>query len=220
MKLLHPQNMKYKLVIFDFDGPIADTSPGILDSHRYALRMMEHEIPSEAELRKVIGGNLLKTYIASFGFDEAGAREAVKIYRERYSQNGIHEAILYPGFSELLKNLKNRGIFIGVATLKAEGFAKIMLRELGIAQYFDVVCGMDSQDNMTKAELISKCCLSCNVQEKDAVLVGDSSNDLTGAQRSEVSFIGVTYGFGFNKHENYNFLTADSPDAVFRLIRE
>ena len=37
--------MKYKLVIFDFDGTIADTSPGILDSHRFALSYMKKKYP-------------------------------------------------------------------------------------------------------------------------------------------------------------------------------
>ena len=40
MNLLHQQNMTYKLVIFDFDGTIADTSPGIIDSHIYTLKSM------------------------------------------------------------------------------------------------------------------------------------------------------------------------------------
>ena len=55
--------MKYKLIIFDFDGTIADTSLGIIDSHKYALAAMGKSIPQDEMLRKVIGGNLLKTYI-------------------------------------------------------------------------------------------------------------------------------------------------------------
>ena len=47
--------MKYKLVIFDFDGTIADTSEGILDSHRYTLAAMERDIPSENVLQHRLG---------------------------------------------------------------------------------------------------------------------------------------------------------------------
>ena len=56
MKLLQEVSMKYKLVIFDFDGTIADTSAGIIDSHRFALSYMKKDIPSDVELRRVIGG--------------------------------------------------------------------------------------------------------------------------------------------------------------------
>ena len=77
--------MKYKLIIFDFDGTIADTSLGIIDSHKYTLAAMGKSIPQDEMLRKVIGGNLLKTYIETFGFQEDDARKAVGIYRKRYA---------------------------------------------------------------------------------------------------------------------------------------
>lgn len=207
-----------KLVIFDFDGTIADTSGGILDSHRFALAAMGREVPSEAELRGVIGGNLLKVYIERFGFAEPDAREAVRIYRERYAEVGIHNATLYPGFAEMVKELKNKGYKVGVATLKAEIFAKIMLKELGISIYFDEVCGMEPNDGLDKAGLILKCCEICGCNREDAILVGDSDNDYIGAQQAGVKFIGVTYGFGFMPDKTYDFKTANSCTEVRELL--
>ncbi len=208
MKYSPQQNMK--LVIFDFDGTIADTSGGILDSHRFALSTMGRVIPTEEKLRSVIGGNLLMTYIEHFGFTEPDAREAVRIYRERYAEVGIHKAILYPGFTYMAKRLKDKGYKLGVATLKAEVFAKIMLNEMGIANYFDEVCGMDPNDGLDKAGLILKCCDLCGCEKNEATLVGDSNNDFIGAQKAGVDFIGVTYGFGFNSGEKYEFKTVNS----------
>lgn len=207
-----------KLVIFDFDGTIADTSGGILDSHRFALAAMGREVPSEAELRGVIGGNLLKIYRERFGFAEPDAREAVRIYRERYADVGIHNAKLYPGFAEMVKELKNKGYKVGVATLKAEIFAKIMLKELGIAVYFDEVCGMDPNDGLDKAGLILKCCELCGCNREEAILVGDSNNDYIGAQQAGVKFIGVTYGFGFMPDETYDFKTVNSCSELMELF--
>lgn len=218
MNLLHQQDMKYKLVIFDFDGTIADTSLGILDSHRFALAAMGKEVPCEKELRTVIGGNLLQIYINRFGFGEDKAREAVSIYRSRYAENGIHMATLYPGFEMLLSKLKENDYKIGVATLKAEKFAKIMLSELGVDSYFDAVCGMDEYDGLTKALLIEKCCDLCGVEKSKAVLVGDSNNDLLGAKEAGVRFVGVTYGFGFSKDKNYCFNSADTTEEVLAII--
>lgn len=217
MKSLHQRNMKYKLVIFDFDGTIADTSSGILDSHRYALQAMGRDVPSESELRKVIGGNLLRTYIDVFDFEEEKAREAVKIYRERYAKEGIHMATLYPGVSNLLQNLKEAGLKIGVATLKAEKFAEVMLVEFGISELFDSVCGMDENDGLSKAGLIKKCCSQCGISEDNAILIGDSNNDFIGAQTAGVGFLGVTYGFGFKKKEKYVFDTVDTLQDVIKL---
>ena len=216
MKYSHQQNMK--LVIFDFDGTIADTSGGILDSHRFALSAMGREIPTAEELRSVIGGNLLNTYIERFGFAEPDAREAVRIYRERYAEVGIHKAVLYPGFADMVKELKNKGYKVGVATLKAENFAKTMLDEIGIADYFDEVCGMDQNDGLDKAGLILKCCDLCGCGKNEATLVGDSNNDFIGAKQAGVDFIGVTYGFGFNSGKKYEFKTVNSCAELLELL--
>lgn len=209
MKLSHLPNMK--LIIFDFDGTIADTSAGILDSHQYALKAMGRNVPSEAELRTVIGGNLLKIYIEKFGFEEKEARKAVQIYRERYAEVGIHKATLYPGFKEMLVMLKKKGLKIGIATLKAESFVKLMVQEMGIAESFDEICGMDPDDGLDKAGLVLKCCELCGCDKKDAVLVGDSNNDWIGSQQAGVNFIGVTYGFGFTANIEYDFATINNP---------
>lgn len=218
MRLLQKVNMKYKLVIFDFDGTIADTSPGILDSHRFALSYMKKSIPSDAELLKIIGGHLIDTYIQRFGFSELQAREAVRVYRERYAKVGIHKAELYPEFENMVKKLCERGYLIGVATLKAEKFAEIMLKEMGIQKYFTIVCGMDEHDDLDKTELIKKCCLLSGVNEMDTILVGDSDNDLIGARKSGVDFLGVTYGFGFQKNQKYDFHTVDSVVDIQRYL--
>lgn len=218
MNYLHRQNTKYDLVIFDFDGTIADTSPGIIDSHKFALKQMNAIIPSYEELLKLIGGNLLNIYTNIFKFKEEDARLAIKIYRDRYAKVGIHMANLYPNFEELLIELKAYGIKIGVATLKAERFAIAMLNELGISKYFDVICGMDENDTMTKSDLINKCCDLCNINKDKTILIGDSMNDYKGSIKSNISFLGVTYGFGIKNCNNYDFDTVNTCTNVLRYI--
>lgn len=210
--------MKYKLIIFDFDGTIADTSEGILDAHRYTLATMGRDVPSQDVLRSVIGSALLETYKVRFEFTEKQARQAVNIYRKRYAEVGIHKASLYPGFKETIVELKRQGYRIGVATLKAERFATCMLHEMGIIDYFDVVCGMDDSDMHTKASLVKKCCNFCDVDEHESVLVGDSNSDINGSREAQVNFIGVTYGFGFTTDINYDFQTIDCIHEIFNCL--
>lgn len=205
MNLSRRQNTK--LVIFDFDGTIADTSEGIIDAHRFTLKAMERKCPSDYELRKVIGRNLFQTYMDTFGFDETEAKKAVKIYRNRYAGVGIHKATVYQGCEDLLMYLKGSGISIGVATLKAEIFTEVMLEELNIADFFDEICGMDPSDSEDKTSLILKCIEKNGCIKDRAVLVGDSINDLTGAKEAGIRFVGVTYGFGFVPNILYEFDT-------------
>lgn len=216
MSCLHLQNMR--LVVFDFDGTIADTSPGILDAHRYTLDIMGRIVPPDEELKKIIGGNLLNVYSSRFFLNEVDAKRAVRIYRERYARIGIYQAKVYHGIEDTLMNLKNRGFKLGVATLKAERFATIMLKNMNLEEYFDVVCGMDSNDTLDKTKLICRCEQICEIGNTETVLVGDSNNDWIGAQRANVEFIGVTYGFGFTVGNDYLFPTLDKPQDLLKLL--
>ena len=196
--------MKYKLAVFDMDGTLADTSEGILNCHRYAHKMMDRPEPTDEELDGVIGGPLLDSYRTRFGFSEEDAKQAVKIYRERYAEQGIYEAKLYDGMQETLQQLKANGMKLAVATLKAERFAKIMLVNMGVAELFDVIYGVDDNDKRTKAELIQMCMDTLQIDKSETVMIGDSSHDLNGAKECNVDFIGVTYGFGFKNDEKQN----------------
>lgn len=212
--------MRYKLVIFDFDGTIADTSEGIIDSHRFALTRMGREALSAEELYSLIGGNLLNIYINHFGFSEFDARDAVKIYRRRYAEIGIHKARLYPGFKEVLVSLKRKGLKVGIATLKAENFARQMVKELNIAEFFDCICGMDLHDGLSKAELVKKCIAESGCTVSDAVLVGDTDGDMKGAQGAGTMFVGVSYGFGFKGGTQYDFPCCENCGELQKYLEE
>lgn len=220
MKSSPIQNMKYKLILFDFDGTIADTSPGILDSHKFTLESMGRSIPKDDELLNIIGGQLLKTYKEFFGFDDISAKRAVKIYRNRYEEVGINLADMYEGFSDLIDKLKENNFYIGVTTLKAERFARIMLNNFKVLEKFDIICGMDDQDSLTKTEMIQRCMKRCGANQLETILVGDSINDLKSAAEAGVHFVGVTYGFGFKEDKEYDFDIAHSPDEVYTIVNK
>ena len=211
--------MKYKLAVFDMDGTLADTSEGILNCHRYAHKVMGRPEPRDEELDGVIGGPLLETYKTRFGFPEEDAKQAVKIYRERYAEQGIYEAKLYDGMKETLQQLKASGVKLAVATLKAERFAKIMLANMGVADLFDAIYGVDENDKRTKAELIQMCMDTLQVEKSETVMIGDSIHDLNGAKECNVDFIGVTYGFGFKMPMNGSLgLFCIIPDDLLKAI--
>ena len=87
-----------------------------------------------------------------------------------------------------------------------------------IAGYFDEICGMDPNDGLDKAGLILKCCDLCGCEKENAVLIGDSNNDWIGSKQAEVSFIGVTYGFGFKPGNEYEFITIDKPMELTEIL--
>jgi len=187
----------YKLIVFDLDGTLADTSGGIIECHRFTLNKMRGEYPSDSELNGVIGAPLLSTYMTRFGFPEDQARAAIQIYREHYASTGISNAVVYPDIPSLLSALRERGKKLAVATLKAEQFAKVMLKNLMIDKFFDSIYGVDENDSRTKSQLIEMCMIHCGISPKETLLVGDSEHDRIGAKAAGVDFAAVTYGFGY-----------------------
>ena len=189
--------MKYKAVLFDLDGTLMDTSPGIIHCYNTtALNYGKEERPSDC-FRNIIGGTLPDNFKKHYSFTDDNVREAVEFYRKEYEVNGIHMAEVYKGIPELLSCLKENGIFTAIATLKREDFAVNMMKEFGLYEKFDVIKGMDKADTKTKSSIIDECLGIFNISPSEAVLIGDSKSDASGAEKSGVDFIGVTYGWGF-----------------------
>jgi len=193
--------MVKKLIIFDLDGTLADTSEGIRECHRYTNLVMRSSEPTDQELEGVIGAPLLETYMKRFGYSESDARRAVGIYRERYAQIGLKGVMLYEGIREALAGIKATGRKIALATLKAECFAREILFLTGISDFFDVIHGMDEKEVRSKADLVRLCMEDLQMRQQETVLVGDSHYDAKGAAEAQISFIAVTYGFGYKSRE-------------------
>ncbi len=189
---------RFKLIIFDLDGTLADTSEGIFNAHKYATKAVHYTLKAD-DLNGVIGDSLLHVYRDRFGLPEETARNAIQQYRAWYAEEGRFQASLYPGMKEALAALCQAGFVLAVATLKLEAFAQQMLEELGIASYFCAICGVDENDNRGKSDIINLAIQRSGLTKEAAVLVGDSVNDAKGAQESGIAFIGCVYGFGYRR---------------------
>lgn len=201
-----------KMVIFDLDGTLLDTSPGIFNSVRYAERELGLVPVREDELKKFLGPPPKEMYKKIYGLDEETASAAVKKHREYGGTTAIFEARVYDGIRTLLKKLRQEGYLLGVATLKRQDIAEKILTNFDLVHFFDIVVGMDERESYTKCMTIRKAMQS--VQAKEAVVIGDSLYDFEGAQEAGVEFIGVLYGFFFKEGEEYPFKCVSRPEEV------
>lgn len=190
-----------RCILFDMDGTLVDSYEGIYNAYRWAMEQAGRPFGGHAFVKKAIGAPLMQVMTQLCGMDQAQARQAVGDYRAYYARLGKRQAKAYPGMEETLRRLKEAGCFVGAATLKNEGFAKEILQQLGLAPYFDIVCGMDQDDRLTKAALIRRCMAAAGALAEETVLVGDSAFDAQGAKEAGVKFLAVTYGFGFRQPE-------------------
>lgn len=191
-----------KVILFDLDGTLVDTGPGIIHSLEYAMSKLGIQVNDSTELHKFIGPPLSESFQQFYGFNQEQTELGIKCYREHYRAEGMYEVEFYPGMMELLEHLRESGKTLAVATSKPEEFANKILERIDFAKYFSFICGstLDSQ-RTTKAEVIAYALQKCGVTDfGSAVIVGDRKYDVIGAKKVGIDSIGVLFGYG-NREE-------------------
>ncbi len=185
-----------KIVLFDLDGTITDSSEGIVNSIKYALsRLGFPEEPTE-KIKQFIGPPLQQTFKINYGITDY--QNAVAIYREYYAEKGIYENRLYDGIVAVLDQLKNEGYTIGLATGKPTYYSHIILKHFKIDHYFNAVVGSNMNGTRgEKPEIIRDVLAELNYDKElhEVVMIGDRKHDVHGAHHHQIKCIGVTYGY-------------------------
>lgn len=186
--------MKYDAIIFDLDGTITESAPGIMKSSAYALEKMGKPVPGEDVLRKFVGPPLHKSFMDFCGLNDEEAQTAVNTYRERHTVIGWKEALVYTGILQLLVSLKKNGAYIALASSKPQPLCVKTLEYFGLLPLFDRVVGPDYQNKSGEKEHLIRAALPASF--KNACMVGDRKFDIEGAKKAGVTAIGVGYGYG------------------------
>ena len=188
----------YKICLFDLDGTITDSAPGIVNSVIYALKQFGIEETDREKLLQFIGPPLTESFHRFYGFTEEESWKAVEYYREYYAEKGIFECTVYEGLEDALKKIKESGRKILVATSKPEVYAKRIIEHFGLTKYFDYIAGMELDGGRgTKAQVIEYALETCKIKNRDEVLmIGDREHDVFGAENLGIDCVGVLYGFG------------------------
>ena len=193
--------MNIKAIIFDLDGTLLDTGKGIVKCVASTLGRMGFSALDEETSKSFVGPPLKKRFLELFETDEKTADDFVRLFREEYVKDDIFLAERYPGMDESLATLHER-FPLAVATNKREDLAVKLLEKFEMASYFDAICGSDVASTMTKEQIVANAAKQLGVNPTDCLMVGDSSNDAEAAERLEMPFVGVTYGYGFKNSEN------------------
>lgn len=185
----------YPAIFFDLDGTLTDPAVGITTAVAYAVERMGFTPPPREELLHYIGPPLKDTFMRDYHLTDAQGDRAVALYREYFAPKGLFENRVYPGIPQLLSALKQRGIWVGLATSKPEVFARRILDHFALSCYFDEIVGSELDGRRVKkadvvAEVLSRC--PC----RPALMVGDRFHDVVGAHENGLPAAGVLYGYG------------------------
>ena len=185
------------VVLFDLDGTISDSAPGILGALRAAFAEMGLAPLGPAAEQALLGPPFRDTLPPHVGADRV--EEAVERYRRHYAtEGGMFDTRLYDGIADLLSDLHGRGVRLGLATSKPDAYAPTILEHLGVRSYFEVVCGDDLAGSRgTKTEVVAEALHRLGRPDPSSVrMVGDRSYDVIGAGAHGVSTLGAGWGYG------------------------
>ena len=212
--------MKQKHILFDLDGTIVRSDPGITRGVQKSLEQFGiYEEPEN--LKKFVGPPLVESYTKLYGLSLLQYEKALEIFHEYYRSTGIFECELYEGIEEMLKVLSVE-YRLYIATSKPEKEARRVIEHFGLDKYFTFVGGSDGDFNTkrsTKAAVIEYVLKSNNIEDKTAaIMVGDKIHDIVGANTVGLKSIGILYGYGsmgeFDK-ANYIVRTVDDLREMF-----
>lgn len=185
-------------ILFDLDGTLTDSRPGILKSIRHALEENGLTAPSEADMQWCIGPPILETFgklVSPTAPEKIDA--VVASFRARYGSIGLFENSVFPEIESTLTALQAAGHTLHVATSKMEPFAVRVLDHFNLARFFVSIDGSDYQGNRAdKGDLIAHILREQAIVAKNAVMIGDRSHDMHGAAKNGVASIGVLWGYG------------------------
>lgn len=199
---MHP----YTSVLFDLDGTISRSAPGITTSLAKGLAAVG--IKAEpASLTRFVGPPLNVELARVYGLSPEEIARVLLAFRERYESVGLYETELYPGIAALIGDLAAAGIALAVASSKPEPHVRRLMDWFGLAEKFTVISGssfeaeMQNKAGANDKELVIRRVLS-RLAEKSPeavrrpVMIGDTRFDILGAKANGIDAIAVTYGYG------------------------
>lgn len=176
---------KYRYLLFDLDGTLIYSHPGIYACIRYALKALNLPEPKEEQLHKCIGPSLMYSFQNYFGLDEAHAAEATAKYREEYARTGVYENRPIEGALDALRRLSEAGYVSALATSKPKRYADLIAERWGFSAYLceQVGPGMDGS-LPTKAAVIREAMRLLGTKAEECLMIGDRVHDWEGAQEN------------------------------------
>jgi phosphoglycolate phosphatase len=182
----------YSAVLFDLDGTIVDSAPGITSTLAATFEQMGLPVPSPAELVAYVGPPILDSFRDLAHFDRETSERALAIYRDLYLEKGVFDATVYPGVEDVLP--------MSLATSKPERPARLVLDHYDLTRYFDELTGAsDDEVRSKKADVIAEALRRLRADGADlsrTIMIGDRIHDIEGAAANDIPTIYVTWGYG------------------------
>jgi phosphoglycolate phosphatase len=188
------QGLTRRLILFDLDGTLVDSTPGIWASVRAAAAALALPEPTREQLRGMVGPPLQDGFALVLGVPVDDVPRTVAAYRAHYAAGALLDATVYPGVRDLLAGLRGAGAVLAVATSKPEPFAVRLLDHAGLLPFFASVHGATFDGTVRHKDQVVAAALAAHPDGERPVLVGDRAHDVLGAAAHGLPCIGAGWG--------------------------
>ena len=215
-----------KLIIFDMDGTLLDSGESLTNSLNFTLNKLGLKTYEVSLIKTWVGNGasvLIKRGLVGkkeFSENEINQelfKKAREIFLNHYGQTLTNGVRLFDGVKETLEYFYKKGVFLAVATNKPIQFTIPLLKYFKIDKFFSKIVADDGKiAKKPSGEMILKILNDLNFKKEEALMVGDSYNDLYASNNAKIDFIGVSFGYTDVKLEG---IVVDDFKELKRIIK-
>ena len=198
--------LRRRLIVWDFDGTLADTSGGIVQTMQATFRRCGLPLPSPEAVRQTIGLPLPESIARLGGLEGKPLDEAVATYRELFEEIGTRNVQLFPGIAEALRRHTEAGHLQAIATSRGHLSVEQLCEKLGIRHHFHfIVACEDVACHKPDPTPVLALARMAGVAPADVEVIGDTTFDIEMGRRARA---GACTGVAWGNHSPQRLLTA------------
>ncbi len=185
-----------KIILFDLDGTIIDSTEAILESFKHSFKEFNQKPPKESDILPQIGHPLVDMFV-NLGVDKKEANSYVKVYKSHYQKIHTKKTKLLNGAKEAIEKAYKSGAILGVVTTKTGKYSIELLEHFGLMQYFSTLIGSeDVKKHKPNPEPIYLALKRLDVTKSSNIyMIGDTCMDMLSAKNAGIKGIGVEFKY-------------------------
>ncbi|PIE47764.1 MAG: phosphoglycolate phosphatase [Gammaproteobacteria bacterium] len=198
--------MSKQLLIFDLDGTLIDSVPDIAEATNAMLTELGLQTFGVNDVRHWVGNGSRKLIERALRCAKdaepttAQVDEAQALFFEQYAKQTALYTTAYKGVSEGLKQLKDHGYTMALATNKPYRYVPTILDFFGWTDFFAISLGGDSfSEKKPNPVALNHVCEQLNIPVENSYMIGDSLNDIYAGQNAGMDTIGLSYGYNYGQ---------------------
>ena len=190
--------MKSKIILFDLDGTLIDSTEAILESFSVAFQTFNEAVPEDILIKAEIG-HPLDVMFSTLGVSEDKVWDYVDAYKMHYHKISCLKTVLLDEAKEAV-DLASKYAILGIVTTKTAKYSIELLEHMGLMHYFEVLVGReDVTYPKPNPEPIEKALAKLPSDTSEIWMVGDTCMDMLAAKAANIGSVGLTCGYGTEK---------------------